>query len=256
MRIQLNFIRILQVLCLFLLLVVACGHWPAQSAYATPPSGDFQETFNLPQDPEALLKDILSRKEFKDAATRSLLDRLIAYLNYLWRKALSWILDRWPSLGPISLGNESIWAAVGILLITALLAVIITRLARFFALVSRRGGDRASESRVQEIELGNLGEMQARALRAAQAGDYRKAVILLFRFVLLRLDELGHIKWRPWKTNREILRSVHENTTTREPLSEMISIFNGIYYGDKPCENPEFQRFLSLAQLVTGGSRL
>ena len=214
MRIQLNFIRILQVLCLFLLLVVACGHWPAQSAYATPPSGDFQEAFNLPQDPEALLKDILSRKEFTDAATRSLLDRLIAYLNYLWRKALSWILDRWPSLGPISLGNESIWSAVGILLITAILAVIITRLARFFALgfQKRRGaGVRIYGSRNRTRKFrGDAGTSRS---IGASGGGISESLILLFRFVLLRLDELGHIKWRPCKTNREILRSVHEDTT-------------------------------------------
>jgi len=256
MRIQLNSIRILRVLLLFLLLAAACGHWPAQLGYATPPSGDFQKKFNLPQDPEALLKDILSRKEFRDAATRSLLDRLTAFLNHLWRKALSWILDRLPNLGPINLGCQSIWAAVGILLIAALLAVIIIGLVRIFSPVFRKRAKQAPESSLQEIELGDLGEMQEQALRAAREGDYRKALILLFRFVLLRLDELGHIKWRPWKTNREILRSAHESTTTREPLSEMISIFNGIYYGDKPCGDPEFQRFLTLAQLVTGGARL
>ncbi len=255
MRVQLNSIRILRVLCAFLLLVVACAHWQAQWGYATLPTGNFQKKFSLPQDPEVLLKDILSRKEFKDAATQSLLDRLKAYLDYLWRKVLSWILDRLPNLGPISLGNESIWAAVGILLITAILAAIIMWLARLFSPVSRRHAAKASQSVIQEIELGDLGEMRAQALLAAQQGDYRKALILLFRFVLLRLDELGQIKWRPWKTNREILRSVHENTTTRESLSEMISIFNEIYYGDKPCGNLEFQRFLTLAQLVIGGAR-
>jgi hypothetical protein len=255
MRIQPNSIRILRILLFFLLLAVACGHWPAQLGYATPPSGDFQKKFNLPQDPEGLLKDILSRKEFTDAATRPLLDRLTAYLDYLWRKAISWILDRLPSPGPLSLGNESIWAAVGILLITALLAIIIIGLARFFLPVFRRRGAQAPESRLQEIEFADLGEMREQALKAAQEADYRKALALLFRFVLLKLDELGRIKWRPWKTNREILRSAHDNTTTREPLSEMISIFNGIYYGNKPCGDPEFQRFLSLAQLVTGGSR-
>ncbi len=256
MRIPLNSIRILRVLCLFLLLAVACGQWVTQSGYANPPSSDFQKKFNLAQDPEALLNDILSRKEFRDAATRSLLQRLTAFLNHLWRKALSWILDRLPSLGPIGLGNESIWAAVGILLITALLAIIIIWLARLFLPIFGKNEDQASESAVQEIEFGDLGDMQEQALGAAREGDYRKALILLFRFVLLRLDELGHIKWRSWKTNREILRSVPESATTREALSEMISMFNGIYYGDKPCGNLEFQRFFSLAQLITQGSRL
>jgi len=255
MRIQLNSIRILRVLCLLSLLTVACGGWLAQLGYATP-SGDFQEKFNLPQDPEALLKDILSRKEFKDAAARSLLDRLTAFLNHLWRKALSWILDRLPNPGPIGLGNESVWAAVGILLLTALLAAIIIGLARFFSPILRKRGKKAPGPPTQQIELGDLGEMSEQALRAAREGDYRKALILLFRFVLLRLDEMGRIKWRSWKTNKEILSSVNDNAATREPLSEMISTFNGIYYGGWPCGAPEFQRFLTLAQLLTGGSRL
>jgi hypothetical protein len=255
MRIQLSSIRILRVVCLLSLLAVVCGYWPAQSGCATARSGDFQKKFDLPQDPEALLQDILSRKEFKDATARSLLERLRAFLHHLWRRALSWILDRLPDLGPISLGNESIWSAVGILLITVLLALIIIGLTRFFLPVFRKSGNQEPGSPIQEIEMGELGEMQEQALQAAQEGDYRKALILLFRFVLLKLDEMGHIKWRTWKTNREILRSLRQNATAREPLSEMISIFNGIYYGGKPCAKPEFQRFLILTQLATGGSR-
>ena len=119
MRIQLNSIRILRVSCFLTVLVIAFGHGLAQVSHASQTPSDFQKQFNLPQDPDALLKEILSRKEFTDAATESLLDRFIDYLDYLWRKALSWLLDRWPDLGPFSLGNESVWAAVGILLLTS-----------------------------------------------------------------------------------------------------------------------------------------
>jgi hypothetical protein len=255
MRIQLNYIRILRVSCFLTVWVIACGHGLAQVSHASRTPSDFQKQFNLPQDPDALLKEILSRKEFTDAARVSLLDRFMDYLDYLWRKALSWLLDRWPDLGPFSLGNESVWAAVGILLLTAILALIIFRIARFLSGVSKKSRAKQTEFSDLPIELGDLGEMQGQAVQLAHRGEYRQALILLFRFVLLRLDELGRIKWHPCKTNREILRSADRTTQTHDPLSEMISIFNGIYYGDKNCSSQEFYRFLNLAQSVTGESR-
>jgi hypothetical protein len=255
MRIQLNSIGILRVSCFLTVLVIAFGHGLAQVSHASHTPSDFQKQFNLPQDPDALLKEILSRKEFTDAATESLLDRFIDYLNYLWRKALSWLSDRWPDLGPYSFGNESVWAAVGILLLTTILALIIFKLARFLSGVSRKGRAKQSEFSDLPIELGDLEEMHEQAVQLAHRGEYRQALILLFRFVLFRLDELGRIKWHPCKTNREILRSADKTTQTHDPLSEMMSIFNGIYYGDKNCSSQEFYRFLDLAQSVTGESR-
>ena len=255
MRIQLNSIRMLLVSCFLTVLVVACGHGLAQVSHASQIPSDFQKQFNLPQDPDALLNEILSRKEFTDAAKESFLDRFIDYLDYLWRKALSWLSNRWPDLGDFSFGNESVWAAVGILLIIAILVLIVFRLARFLSRVSKKGRAKESEFSDQPIELGDLEEMQAQAVQLARRGEYRQALILLFRFVLLRLDELGRIKWHPCKTNREILRSADRTTQTHDPLSEMISIFNGIYYGDKNCSSQEFYRFLNLAQSVTGESR-
>ena len=68
MRIQLNSIRILRVSCFLTVLVIACGHGLAQVSHASQTPSDFQKQFNLPQDPDALLKEILSRKEFTDAA--------------------------------------------------------------------------------------------------------------------------------------------------------------------------------------------
>ncbi len=254
MRNQFSSLPSIRVSFLLILLVIAYGFWLPQVGHASPPPSDFQKQFNLPQDPDALLKEILSRKEFTDAARESFLDRFIDYIGYLWRKALSWLLDRLPNLEPYSLGNESVWAAIGILLLIAILALIVFRLARFLSGVSKKSRAK-SEFRDEPIELENVEKMQSQAVQLAHRGEYRQAVILLFRFVLLRLNELGRIKWHPCKTNREILRSVDRATQTHEPLSEMISIFNGIYYGDKSCSSHEFHRFLDLTQSVTGESQ-
>ncbi len=255
MRIQLNFIGILRVSCFVTVLVIAFAYGLAQVSHASQTPGDFQKQFNLPQDPDALLKEILSRNEFTDAARVSLLDRFIDYLDYLWRKALAWLFDRWPDLEPFSLGNQSVWAAVGILLLITILALIVFKIARFLSGVSKKSRVKHSEFSDLPIELGDLEEMHEQAVQLAHRGEYRQALILLFRFVLFRLDELGRIKWHPCKTNREILRSADRTTQTHDPLSEMISIFNGIYYGDKNCGSQEFSRFLNLAQSVTGESR-
>ncbi len=255
MGIQYNSLSIIRLVCLLVLLAIAHGFAFQQLVHASSPSIDFQKQFNLPQDPEDLLREILSRTEFTDAAKESLLDRVRDYLTYLWRKGLSWLSDRWPDLGPFSFGNESVWAAVGILLLTAILALIIIRLARFFSGVSKKSWAKQSEHTDQPVEFEDLGEMQRQAVQLAHRGEYRQALVLLFRFVLLRLDELGRIKWHPCKTNREILRSADRTTLTHDPLSEMISMFNGIYYGDKNCSSQDFYHFLNLAQSVTGESR-
>ncbi len=249
MRIKSNSRPISIVLCSTVLLAIIYAYGAPNFCYGTVSSSSFQQKFNLPKDPDAVLKEILSRKEFTDAAKESLLDKFRTFLNKLWIKALSWLLDRlkWE---PPSLGDGSIWAAIGILILSAILALILVKLSRFLILFSKIKPKSAEFNR--DKHSSELGEIRAESIKLAAQGEYRKAITLLFRFVLLKLDELGRIQWHPCKTNREILRSVNKTTQTYDPLSEMISIFNGIYYGNKSCGAPEFQRFLNLAQAVTG----
>ena len=242
-------------LCL-LLLILFCGHCFPTFSYPAPPSDRFQEKFKLQQDPEALLADILSRREFKEAATESILDKLIETMRHFLQKALVWLFSRFAGLGPVNLGSESMWTTVAIVLLIALLALVIMVFARFIFLRPRKIGGAALRLAGQGPELGDIGELQARALSIAQQGNYREALILLFRFVLLKLDGLGYIKWHPCKTNREILKSVDDKTAAHEHLAEMISVFNRVYYGNYVCGNSEFQRFLALSQAVTQRSGL
>ncbi|HTY22948.1 MAG TPA: hypothetical protein VMC85_07450 [Desulfomonilaceae bacterium] len=242
-------------LCL-LLLILFCGHCFPAFGYPAPPSDRFQEKFKLQQDPEALLADILSRREFKEAATESVLDKLIETLRHFLQRALVWLFSRFAGLGPVNLGSEFMWTTVAIVLLIALLASVVMVYARFIFLRPRKIRGAGRKFAEQGPELWDIGELQAQALSIAQQGNYREALILLFRFVLLKLDGLGYIKWHPCKTNREILKSVDDKTAVHEHLAEMISVFNRVCYGDYVCGNAEFQRFLALSQAVTQRSGL
>jgi hypothetical protein len=45
---------------------------------------------------------------------------------------------------------------------------------------------------------------------------------------------------------------VAKEEPVRETLEQMVSLFNGICYGNDQCGKPEFDKFLALAERATG----
>jgi hypothetical protein len=92
------------------------------------------------------------------------------------------------------------------------------------------------------------------ALKSAEQGNYRDALISMFRYVLLWLDERGRLSLHQVKTNREVLESLGRDQPLRNALGEMIPVFNRVRYGNYPCDKHDYEKFLTLCSRVDGGT--
>ncbi len=223
-------------------------------AFAAAPSDSFRDKLNLSKDPEVVLAEILARDEFKESALDSLIDRIREGLADAWRKMVKWLSKSMPEWEPTGLRGEWFLWALGILAAAALVVVLAIILAWLIESVTGREKRLEREKSVDDLLSESPSDLKPQALRMAEQGDFRKALMLLFRFVLLRLGDTERIHWHPCWTNREILRRVAKEEPVRETLEQMVSLFNGICYGSDQCGRPEFDKFLALAERATGRS--
>ncbi len=234
-----------------LLVALSCSLGIAANA------GDFAKRYDLPRDPHPLMEEILSRPEFNEDFTASPWEVLQAYLLEQLRRAGRWLAKHFPSLPRVDVDPTPAWWIVEFILIGALVvaAVVAGRFAvKYFLSQKRRGPVESIPIESEEPEF--VGSEDALAAARAMAGEarYREALIYLFRFVLLRLDERGTVTVRQGKTNREILQNVPDDQPIKQPLSQMILLFNRVRYGNEACSRTVFDRFVSLSRRVTGGA--
>lgn len=212
----------------------------------------FRDKLNLCQDPEAVLANILARDEFKESLLDSLIDRIREGLSFLWRKIVAWLGDRFPELGPTGITGEWFLWALGIFAAAGLLLALVLAVARLVGFIGRRAKRTGTEHSPEGDLSEDARDLRQQAQRLAEQGDFRKALMFLFRFVLLQLGDAERIHWHPCWTNREILRRIGKDNPVRETLEQMVAVFNGICYGNDKCGRPEFESFLALAERATG----
>lgn len=238
------------------LLLLAILNSPLYSA-AQSNTENFAKRYDLPRDPSPLVKEILARSEFNEDFSASLIDELRAFILEQMRRALRWLSKHFPRLPRVDVDPAPVWWIVEFLLIGALLVVgiVVARIAVKY-LVSRKGKrpKKTSDSPSEEAAFMGSEEALGAARTMAAESRFTEALIFLFRFVLLRLDERGTVTLRPGKTNREILRSVPDNDPIKQPLSQMMLLFNRVRYGNEACNRVAFDRFVSLSRRVTGGA--
>jgi hypothetical protein len=91
------------------------------------------------------------------------------------------------------------------------------------------------------IGLGD-GDPWAEALGRRAAGDLAGAIICLFAYQLLSLDQLGLIRLVPGRTGRQYLQVVRDQELA-DSLGATLRLFEEVYYGRKP---PTAQAFESV----------
>jgi len=82
-----------------------------------------------------------------------------------------------------------------------------------------------------------------RAQSLSRGGDYRAAVRFLYLSSLLLLDERGLLRYDRSKTNREYLRSVSSSPELQKPLSEVIEVFDDVWYGYHQVNEEAFKHY-------------
>lgn len=185
---------------------------------------------DLPADARARLEAVLARPEFQEAQPS------------LWERFLMWLED-WLFRNLPNLDN-----AEGLRQLLTWTLVIVSSLVVAWVLFSFLRGLRRSVLDSEE-ELTGLGdiplhasEAQQRASEAAQAGDLREAMRLLYLAALLHLDEVGLIRFDRALTNREVLSSVAHNPSLQGLLAPVVAQFDRVWYGHAPFEQADFER--------------
>ncbi|MFZ5868437.1 MAG: DUF4129 domain-containing protein [Thermodesulfobacteriota bacterium] len=244
-----RFTRLIPAVAIFLITPVMLALPSAVLAAA-----DFQAKYELPRDPDATLKDILGRSEFRETPEIPLLARLREWLDEMIKRLLIWLLERSPKPRSIKTpSNEAIEAVKVILVALAVAAFIglaawLVFLLRGISIRSRREPVPEPETRDAKKDARGLWE---EATRLAGKGDYALALIFLFRSVLVELDERGDLVVLPERTNREILEQVRSEGHLRRTLGDMVSAFNRVRYGSGACSRVQYKDFLSLCERAT-----
>lgn len=85
------------------------------------------------------------------------------------------------------------------------------------------------------------GDFCAEAEKAYRSGDLRNAIIYLFSYVLVSLDQKGHIRLRKGKTNREYLREIRGKSGLAKFYQRVMVPFEETFFGDYQLEQKEFE---------------
>jgi hypothetical protein len=145
------------------------------------------------------------------------------------------------------------------------LAVAVLLVACLLFLQARRGPrtkDKPKVKPAREQEIGPLplpenrsaDELWSEAEARAQAGQFREAVRFLYLAVLFGLDRKRLLRYEAMRTNGEYVRQLRLAEQAPPDLhavfERLTALFEGKWYGDRPCEADEFGACKALAREV------
>lgn len=191
---------------------------------------------------QARLRAILERPEF---AVRGPQPSLI-------EQALRWLRDRLPDeLIGLPGGLAS---AVGIgIVVTGLvfMAILLSYWLQGFlrGFVANAEARRRQEDGSEIPLTAAAARQQAAAL--AQAGSYRQAMRQLYLAALLRLDEVGTLRYDRSQTNREVLAQLPAASTTHSHLAPVVDTFDRIWYGVREPDYDTYARYAAEVDWLT-----
>lgn len=172
----------------------------------------------------------------------------------------SWLDDWFPD----GLHLDSIVKILGWTLLVLALAVLIYLLLRYFWERFHEGAAPAPAAEkvrpspaIQFLPIalqGARGDLLAQAKRLYEQGDFAQAVLYLFSYQLVQLDEHQCIRMARGKTNRQYLRELPRVPFVRRLVERTMVAFEDVFFGHhsidrarfETCwvEIPEFQAFL------------
>jgi hypothetical protein len=192
------------------------------------------------------LRGILSRREFRGVEAQSPLeawkDRLLRWMLRLLGRGFEHLPET-----PI-FGRVLLWSLMACTV--AIAGILIWRV------LSRAARDTASLGDLTPHDAPSAKPWRqwlAEAEAAAQRGDLRDAIHLGYWASISYLEAGG--SWRPdrARTPREYLSLLPEQSTRREPLTELTWCFENTWYGNRPASEQDFS--FAMVQLERLGCR-
>ena len=100
-----------------------------------------------------------------------------------------------------------------------------------------------------EIEKGLLG-LRAQAAEYRDQGDYSRAIVFLFSYLLVELDQAQLISLAKGKTNYRYLRELNPHRHLQSRLRDVVNLFEAAYFGRRTLTKDQFDTvWLDLAKV-------
>ena len=174
-------------------------------------------------------------------------------------QARNWEFDGswfdWDWNGGALIGN-GIWDVLqffAYVLIVIALLFLIYHVLKFMGLLSPRDDDSGdleeanALSNTQRIEnlpfpvVNSKTDLLAEARRLYQIGKYDEAIVYLFSYQLVKLDETQYIRLSRGKTNRQYLGELRERHGLRSMVSRTMIAFEDVFFGHHPLGKDRFE---------------
>ena len=153
-----------------------------------------------------------------------------------------------PSLPDIDLSfMRWVFIGLGVIAFVVLLVLLGPILFGFFVTVRRR---RKPVTGSTGAEVSTSTEAIQRAQVASTVQDYRLALRMLYLASLLKLDEIGALRYDRALTNREYVRQVSLKPALADALWPVVETFDDVWYGFRPVTADGYGAFESKVNML------
>jgi hypothetical protein len=188
--------------------------WTLPAATGSPPVGT--------PDPQHLLRTILDDPAIQQRAVAATPPPLPELPN------IDLSFARWPLVG------------IGAVTTVVLIVLLGPILFRYFVMLRKR---RTRADLGDGADISTSGEAIQRAQVASAAQDYRQALRMLYLASLLKLDEIGALRYDRALTNREYVRQVALKPALASALRPVVETFDDVWYGYRPITHEGYSTF-------------
>jgi hypothetical protein len=191
------------------------------------------------------LNEILVRPEFqwKEQAPNPIND----WFQKLVNRFFAWLDKLFPNREVTAqVGSGPGWSlasTLAVILLALILAYVFRGLFADLITDARLNGDGDSGD---EILTADAAFQRAQPL--SRGGEYRSAVRYLYLSSLLLLDERGLLRYDRTRTNREYLRTISDSPELAQPLTEVIEVFDNVWYGYHELDESSFKHYSNLVE--------
>jgi hypothetical protein len=113
-----------------------------------------------------------------------------------------------------------------------------------------------ARSELLPVRAGSTGDqLRAEAQRHFAAGEYGEAVVCLYTYGLLTLDDLHMIHLARGKTNRQYLRELARTEQLHEPMRQMVGTFEGYFFGGHDVSRQRCEQCLAHINTIHAARR-
>lgn len=126
-----------------------------------------------------------------------------------------------------------------------LIAILIWIITRFNGSASVKTIKRIEAKSLEEAEE-NLPMLSLNTIfqEAIDSKSFKQAMRIKFLMILQQLIDLGHVNWKKSKTNMAYISELKDENI-RQPFSQLVDLFDDVWYGEKELSESLFQESMS-----------